>query len=400
MKVLFVTVNHPPVTCGVGDYTAYLAREAARSGHEPMVLVGRHVGALPGADGFEGVRFVPGLPSTLVLRLIHVLRLVRRERPHVVSLQYAAHAFGRGGVAPDIAALPLLLRWVGRVRVVTTFHETFYEWAGAPRQRILGLVQRLQVVALMLGSEQVVVTTHAREARLRRWARWTRTTIVHAPTGPAIDSVPVDEIEEHATRARWGLGDAVVLATFGTLHPDKDLVTCVEAATKVAVTRSVRVLCIGDIGKRDEALPRQAEVERTEQSLGSCELLVWTGRVSSDEVSRCLAVSSVFLFPVHGGPSGRRSSLMPALSHGLPIVAYEGSERDPEFDEGRTVLLTQPGDPDAMAVAITNLLDDRVLRERLSLGSLELHASWCNWANALDATLGPGTECQPAAVTP
>jgi glycosyltransferase involved in cell wall biosynthesis len=105
------------------------------------------------------------------------------------------------------------------------------------------------------------------------------------------------------------------------------------------------------------------EVEQAFAPLGS-QRITWLGALSENEVAQLLSRGSVFVWPGHGEAYGL--AYLEAQAAGLPVVA-EATAGVPEVvRHGFTGLLSQPGDRDAFAAAITRLLTDDALRTTLS----------------------------------
>jgi glycosyltransferase involved in cell wall biosynthesis len=384
LKVAFVTRNFPPVICGVGDYTEHLARAAMEAGHEVTVLTGPHREAAGANQAPTGLRVLPILSSTR-LGLGSVLRHIHAEHPDLVSLQYTPVSFGRYGVAPEAALLPGILR-AGGTPVVSTLHETYLPNPRSLGFRALSAVQAAQLVPIVAASTRVIVNSERALLNLKRAFPWARSTLRYAPNASSIPLVQMSEAQHGEVRQRWDLEGSMILATFGTMRPDKDMITVVRALAALAPKRPLKLLCIGYAGG-PRGCAMKARVQEEADLLGVGDLLVWTGSLERDDVSRCLGVSDLFILPFVGGPSGNRSSLSPALAHGLPVVAFAGSESSHLADQ-QAVLLVAPRDPAALAQKIDQLLGNQRQREALGASGREAYERMWTWQHVLSATLG------------
>src|SRR5947207_2886130 len=104
IKVLLVTGSYPPMRCGVGDYTAGLARALRDSGKA-------RVAVLIGEDGEEdaGIEMIR-IRGWSLRNALGALRAVVKWKPDVVHLQFPTQGY-RSHWLPWI--LPLLLRPAG-----------------------------------------------------------------------------------------------------------------------------------------------------------------------------------------------------------------------------------------------------------------------------------------------
>ncbi|HKO05083.1 MAG TPA: hypothetical protein VJW51_10055, partial [Candidatus Acidoferrales bacterium] len=104
MRLLILTRNFPPRTCGVGDYACRMAEVLAAGGDEVVVLTE--------PAGRSGPSSIPlrELPLRGWRDLKPVLREIAEAAPERVQLEYSGYAWGRWGVAWWLNALLFALR--------------------------------------------------------------------------------------------------------------------------------------------------------------------------------------------------------------------------------------------------------------------------------------------------
>jgi glycosyltransferase involved in cell wall biosynthesis len=101
------------------------------------------------------------------------------------------------------------------------------------------------------------------------------------------------------------------------------------------------------------------------------------GIVDPAQVVQRLSACDVLLF-VRGPISARRSSAIAAISCGLPVIAFLGSETAaPITDAG--VLLIPPDQPAQLNDAVVQVLSDPNLRAELSARSRSAHRNYFSW---------------------
>jgi D-inositol-3-phosphate glycosyltransferase len=140
----------------------------------------------------------------------------------------------------------------------------------------------------------------------------------------------------------------------GRLEPAKGVRDLVEAFARVRV-RGARLLLAGDG-------PEQAWIEAEKERLGLNGSVLLLGAVPHDEVPGLLERAALVCLPSHGEPFGM--ALLEAMAAGRAVVAT--SSGGPRFlvDE-RGGRLVAPGDPEALAGALAELLDDPALLGRM-----------------------------------
>ena len=72
-------------------------------------------------------------------------------------------------------------------------------------------------------------------------------------------------------------------------------------------------------------------------------------------------------------------TLLEAMAAGRPVVATEGNGSQTMGHDGETGLVVRPGDPQALAIALERLLEDRGLAERLGVAA-QMRAREFDWA--------------------
>jgi glycosyltransferase involved in cell wall biosynthesis len=104
------------------------------------------------------------------------------------------------------------------------------------------------------------------------------------------------------------------------------------------------------------------------------------GRLSDQELAAKLAASDIFLAPLIDGVTTRRTSVMAALQHGLPVVGTDGPLTDDDLRQASGALTLIPlGDVGRFAQAVVALAQDRSGRLACSRASLELYETRFSW---------------------
>jgi glycosyltransferase involved in cell wall biosynthesis len=160
---------------------------------------------------------------------------------------------------------------------------------------------------------------------------------------------------ERRRRVRAGLGlreDHEVLVNVGRREYAKGQRYVLEALSLLIGDRPrLRLLIAGRSGRQAEQL------SRITGQLALGERVEFLGHRA--DVPDLLAAADVFVFPsLYEGLPG---VLIEAMALGLPIVASDLEAIREVVEVGRSALLVPPGDPEALALAIARLLDDRAL---------------------------------------
>jgi glycosyltransferase involved in cell wall biosynthesis len=187
-----------------------------------------------------------------------------------------------------------------------------------------------------------------------------------ADVEPGVDPVIADKARRAACRARHGIApDAVVLAAFGLVTPEKRISQALHVLPDVArVVPSVQLLLVGETAPHYDVL---AEA----RTLGVDDRITITGYVPDEELPTYLAIADVCL--CLRWPTGRETSAswLRALAAGRPTIITDLAHTDeiPSLDP-RTWLLQPAGSGDAAAEPSPRAacVSIDILDERHSLG--------------------------------
>lgn len=270
------------------------------------------------------------------------------EAAEWVLLQYNPFSYGHWGFAP------WLLKDLGRVRrrgtsVAVMVHEAFVSPTNT-RQRLLRSWQRAQLRAVLdradigfASTASLVDCVHELRPDLP---------VHHAPVG---SNFPDGRAARAATRTRLGLEDRdIAIVAFGTGHPSQLGAWVGRAAQVVAeVTPGTVLLNLGAGAHPVEGVPDRVRV-LTPGALDAAELAGW------------LAAGDLFVAPFSDGVSTRRTTLMAALQHALPVVTTRGHSTGPLLtDADGSLELVDVADPAGFAAAVQRLASDEGARRAL-----------------------------------
>jgi glycosyltransferase involved in cell wall biosynthesis len=143
--------------------------------------------------------------------------------------------------------------------------------------------------------------------------------------------------------------------TVANLRPEKSHETLLDAAARlVPGFPDLEILVVGDG-------PRRAELERRVREQALSHTVRFLGH--REDVADLLAASDAFVLPSIS--EAFPNSAIEAMAAGLPVVASATGGLLDLIEHGRTGLLFEPGDADALADALAGLLCDRARAARL-----------------------------------
>jgi glycosyltransferase involved in cell wall biosynthesis len=240
-------------------------------------------------------------------------------------------------------------------------HEPFVPMVNL-RWTLMGIWQRLQLMALRLSADMVFASIEAWAAHFG--AAWPRRPTYHLPVG---SNLPDRRSFRDRQRRAIGVEGAIVLATFGQNHPARLWRCIVEASATLA--ESGRQVILMNLGSD---VPRLTGV-------GPEVIVHAPGDLSGDQVAGWLSAADIYLAPFADGASTRRTTLMAAMQHGLPIVATDGSTTDTILRTSGALRLVPVNEVDDFPQAVCRLVESPDDRRVLGYMARDLYATSFDW---------------------
>jgi glycosyltransferase involved in cell wall biosynthesis len=318
--------------CGVGDYTANLAKALGKV-QDVSVAVLTDVAAAPAASHCEFAVFAI-VHGWRMFDLFRIVKVVRQWRPDIVHVQYPTQGYGR-------RLLPWLLPSIMRLMhlpVVQTWHEYHLE-------RVLR-----NILNAVLGGGLIAVRPNYR-AMMPEWYRWLnrRKHFQFIPNASAIPKARLTDRERKDVRSRLGLA-AELIVYFGFVHPAKR----VELLFEIADPSRDHLVLMCDLDSNDRY--HKAILDRTESEPWAGKVTI-TGFLPAKEVAKILAAASAVIFPFRDGGGEWNTSLRAALLQGT-FVLTTALERH-GFDPSENVYYARPNDIADMSQALRHYVGTR-----------------------------------------
>lgn len=383
LQVLMITATFPPDVCGVGDYTAQLERALRQCGVRVDVVTSYRPGSPADGTG-QG-----SIPVNRIIRqwnLRSVMTLVDQIKTggyHCVHIQYAPNFYGPMSFAVNL--VPWLLAGSG-CRTIVTFHEIYAPRLKGFKNRLLALYDHIRDTVLLAGSSAAILTVPNRLDRLGKWFPWLRSRLRAIPVGTGVQVTPMTADKRNTERARFGLDpDDFLIGSFGSMHVDRHYDTLFRVLRSMIERYSqLRIVLIGAY-QTDHAYYRFLKKWIADLNLEA--YIIWTGYGTEEEISRWLAMLDLYVMTDVRGASGRKSSLITAIAHGLPVISTRGKDTPPEFVDNENTVLIDVDDEAALSHHIECLLHESGKRDRLREGAHRLFASCYAWDSIAQKTI-------------
>jgi glycosyltransferase involved in cell wall biosynthesis len=277
--------------------------------------------------------------------LLHLYRLIRRERPTIVHLHlFKARLFG--GIAARVAGVPL---------VIETLHGHLLSGYYGPIKT--GLIAAIERFVGRWIADAVVVLSESQRQELLRRGIGTSEKIHVVPLGLELGRFLSTPRRLGSLRRELAVSDdTLLIGAVGRLVPVKGYTLLLEAMRHVAATVAppLAVIVVGDGPSRRslEAEAHRLQIRHMVRFLG------WR-----NDVEHVFSDLDMFVQPSLN--EGTPVSLIEAMAAGTPAIATRVGGIPDVVDGEHTGLLVPPGDSLALAQAILRLGRDPHLRRRI-----------------------------------
>jgi len=330
--------------CGVGDYTVRLAETFKLMNHRVTIL--------------------SDLPSWGLIGMLRLWRELNRIKPDLVILQWVPFLYHRFGVNFWIPLCFFALRCRG-YRLQIMVHEMWVPYTRA-QYFVTGPLQRLSLLLLIVICHKTSVSIEAWTKQLRKLVPWKKAKIHWVPVG---STVPV------AAQATRRDGSGILLVSINPMGSGKGPELLQKVWERIRQEPNLRLLVIG---------LTQDDAKKFFPALAEDKNCIFTGFLGHQELSAYLQGAAMLLAPFVDGVTGRRTSIMAGLEHGVPAITTRGFLMDEVFEKSPLVICRY--DVDEFSAAVLELLRDPVRRQAMASASkafYDQHFSWDRIANSL-----------------
>jgi glycosyltransferase involved in cell wall biosynthesis len=330
-------------TCGVRDYAKLLAGALGEENVDCSLLWLER-----GQEPFRAVR-AEVRPWTRELA-----GKLAEDSPRALLLHYSVFSYSFRGLPVFVAPVLAALARMG-IPLLSILHEFVYPWGhDGVRGTAWAVSQRALLVDVMRTSTAALVTTQSRADWLQ-----SRPWLPKRPIGvaPVFSNLPPASV----MHPEDDLGAAIGL--FGYSYPARTIALVLDAISRVRKRgQAVQLRLLGAPGQPSAVADAWLSAARTRFVEDA---VSFSGTLSSQELSDSLAACNLLLFADTPGPTSRKTTLAASLASGRPLVAIDGPQRWTDLGRAEAALIVAP-DADALADAITGLLDDEGARAALA----------------------------------
>jgi glycosyltransferase involved in cell wall biosynthesis len=236
-------------------------------------------------------------------------------------------------------------------------------WRQGQASRVPFVISRR--VGYPIGKSAVAQARYRAAARIAAISRWSAERVLRSGIPSEKLTIVYEGVElptppsaQHRAEARSHFGvaqDEPLLGCVGALSPDKGQEWLIRALAKLRQKFPSAKLLLAGTG------PCHGRLQKLARDGGVGDAVIFAGFVS--EVESVYAALDVFLLPSFF--EALSNALMSAMAHAIPSVAFNLGGPAEIIEDGKSGLLVEPANVDALCTAIAKILDDASLASNL-----------------------------------
>ena len=337
-----VTPEFPPMIGGVSEHSRVLAGMARVRGLDV------HVWAPGSAAPVAGIEVHATLGTFSPSDLARTDTLLDAfAPPRDLLVQWVPHGFGYRGMNAQFA------RWLARRaaagdRIDVMVHEPFVDFFGGSWvQPARAVIQRYMTRTALRSARRIWMSIPGWASRLAPLLDGRGTALQVLPISGTIPVASCGDVE--GLKHRLLRGRRLLVGYFGTGGAYAEAALAQTVAALLDLRQDVTFICIGRGSEQVAAAVRR-------NFTGAEGVVHATGAVNLNALSHHLAACDVLLQPYVDGVSGRRTTTISALEHGVPVATTVGRLSEPFWSETQAVVAVPAATPALLAGAVDRLL--------------------------------------------
>lgn len=353
MRVALVGDEYYPDIGGAARYAFDLSLQLAKLGVEIVVVTHGHPGQ-PEEEEITGVRIrrVKGLVLDHPHRAVSPL-LFHRCHKYILDGEFdVVHGLD---IYSTMALRAVRFAHRHRIPCVITCHTVMESPFLIFWQRFVGWAFRLRKADRLIAVSQA-------SAHFSRSLGFPERRITVIPNGVDLSCFN-GKVDAFLMRRELGIGDKPLVVTASRLIKRKNPGLLVSAFAKVLEVIPDAKLVIAGAGREEHNLCHQV------RDLNITDSVLLIGGLAKERVAQLMAAADIFVLPSRLESFGL--SLLEASAAAVPVVCSNAGGIPEVFQDGFNALLCPPGDDDAMARAMVNLIQDRKLAKTIGANAVE-----------------------------
>jgi glycosyltransferase involved in cell wall biosynthesis len=363
MTVVFITQNHPPTFCGIGDYTANLADAFQKLGIETHIICNAdqksghltHIKVYPIVEKWDKTGFKTCMDTLEIIQ------------PDWVLMQYVPHGFHAKGLPLGLPHFYDMLTAKG-YSVFTFFHEFFIRSGNNWKTQLASLAQKYLAKQVLNKSKKAATSIDLYANMLNKLSKNDKVGLI--PIGSNI--LPHKEDPSVLTALKTSLSiktDAPIIATFG----NRNITDYLPDFDKLAeeIPDFVWLIC----GKTSTPLA----------TLASHSYIRYAGPMSAFDIYKHLQIADVYFSPDpvsptnEGGTCNKSTALACGFSLGVPVVGIKGDMNNALLVDKKNILLADSYKPFDLYESLKIALKPTNFAQELGENARKLYENDLTW---------------------
>jgi glycosyltransferase involved in cell wall biosynthesis len=356
-KIITITGRVHPHTCGVGDYSVNLAAYCQNQlGVTIDIVVEQGC-----QESDNPVKVFSTVESWYKLGWQQLLEWLKSENVETVILQYTPWLYSDKGY--NLALLDFWQQCHKSFETLLIVHETYFWFLKYPGTWMVGLLQQYVLRSLLHSSHHVFCASEFYLHRLKRFSN-SKSKIHYLPIPSNIPFQPLSSSQKQSVRQKLGIApEQLVITLFGC---GESILPNWISALDLYLNSNYSIIWLL-LGNAQSLKPLKNPAIRP-------------GYLAPIELSHYLQISNLMLMPHRFGISAKRTSLMSALEHGIPVIGTDGMLTDSFLRQLPSVFLAPENSYPAFEKQVVNSLTQLPNLDNLAKVTQNYYDSNLSWS--------------------
>ena len=366
-KIVTITPKTPPYVCGIGDYTINLAKHC-KADHNVNIDLLVEKGC---QDASKPVNILPYIENWSLESCQKTIQWLQAENVKTLILQYGPGLYLHQGYDRNI--IKFWQECATKFKTLLIAHETYYWFIKYPGTWINGIIQQYVFNSLVKNSHHIFCGSELYIKHIKHFSN-SPNKVHYLPIPNNIPPQYLSTTEKQALRQKLGIApQEIVLILFGCLASIRqNWVKNLDISLK-KLGYSVTWLLLGEA--KSVKVPFYNPVIRPSY-------------LSAQDLSHYLQISDLLLMPHEFGIGAKRTSLMSALEHGIPVIGTDGRLTDSFLRQLPGIFLAPDDNYQVFQEQLISVLQQRFNLEDALTTTQKYYQNNLSW-NAVTKTLLP-----------
>ena len=305
-----------------------------------------------------------------IVNMFQFVRIVKSEKPDVIHFQWSQ--------------LPFIDRfYLNKLKKISPLIYTMHNTTPLHGEKpLFYFMQKTSSIFLSYFSYFIVHTSYSRKIAIKNYSI-NKNNINVVPHGQLNYYFENKIDSKKSTLNKYNISnDEKVILFFGNISEYKGLDVLIEAYGMLSanVVKNTRLLIVGRPSINILSLQRLISSSKIKNNI------IFDPRfISEDEVSQIFNICTIIAMPYrHIDQSG---VLMTVLTYGKPIIASNLGGFKEIIKDGKHGKLVEPGNPQDLADALTEILKNRDLTNEMGKSVKKLSSNWPDWKEIARQTI-------------